>query len=76
MIQKVFLASGKFSVWTSAKVRECHNEVEPKDEDRQSIVQDMLRKSTDVLEADHRASRRTERGHIVVRVPSLSSPPA
>ena len=46
---EVFLGSGKVSVWTSAKVREGDHEVEPEDEDRQSIVQDILRKSTDFL---------------------------
>ena len=37
------------AVWTSAKVRECYNEVEQEDEDEQSIEQDILRKSTDFL---------------------------
>ena len=38
---------GKLGVWTSAEVREYHNEVEQEDKDRQSIVQDILRESTD-----------------------------
>ena len=46
---ETFLGNGKFSVWTSAKVRECYNEVEQEDEDGQSIVQGILRKSTDFL---------------------------
>ena len=56
---EVFLGQGKLSAWTSVKVRECYSEVEQEDEDRQSIVQDILRKSTGLPEADHRASRRT-----------------
>ena len=39
---EVFLESGKLSVWTSAKVRECSNEVEQENEDQQSIVQEIL----------------------------------
>ena len=41
--------NGKFSVWASVKVRECYNEVEQEDERRQSIVLDILQKSTDLL---------------------------
>ena len=39
---EIFLGNGKLSVWTSAKVRECYNEVEQENEDQQSIVQDIL----------------------------------
>ena len=45
---ETFLGKGKLSVRTSAKVRECYNEVEQEDEDRQSIVQDILRKIVSV----------------------------
>ena len=45
---ETFLGKGKLSVRTSAKVRECFNEVEQEDEDRQSIVQDILRKIVSV----------------------------
>ena len=41
--------NGKLSIWTSAKVRECDNEVEQEDENRLSIAHDILRKSTDFL---------------------------
>ena len=44
-----FFGNGKLSVWPSAQVRECHYEVEQEDEGRQSIVQDILRKSMDSL---------------------------
>ena len=45
----MFLENGKFTVWTREKVEECCNEVEQEDEERQSIVQDILRKRTDFL---------------------------
>ena len=32
MFLEVFMVSGKLSVWASAKVRECHSEVEQEDE--------------------------------------------
>ena len=48
------------------KVGKCCNEVEQKDEGPQSIAQQILHKK-----ADHRASRRTKSGHIVVCVPSF-----
>ena len=43
------LGNGELSVWTSAKVRDCCNEVEEEDEGRQRIVQDTRRQSTDFL---------------------------
>ena len=38
---EVFPGSGMLRVWTSAKLRECDNEMEQEDEDREGIVQDM-----------------------------------
>ena len=43
------LGNGRLSAWTSVKVRECNNEVEPEDDGQQSIAQQILQKSTDVL---------------------------
>ena len=37
---EVFVGNGKASEWTRPKVRECYNEVEQEDEDRQSILED------------------------------------
>ena len=67
------MGSGKLSAWTSVEARECCSEVEQEDDGRQSIAQNILQKSTDFLEADHRAGRRTGRGHFVECV--LSLPP-
>ena len=39
--------SGKLNAWTSAKLRECYSEVEQEDEERKSIVQQILQKNTD-----------------------------
>ena len=51
----MFLKDDRLSIWASAKVSECYNEVELEDEGRVSIAQDILRKSTDFpIEEDHR----------------------
>ena len=60
-----FLGNGKLSVWTSAKVRECYNEVVQEDEGPQHCT-GFSAERHDFLEADHRASRRTGRSHLVV----------
>ena len=65
--------SDKLTAWTSKKLRECYSEVEQEDEERKSIVQQINAGEHGHLEPDHRASRRTGRGHIVVGVPSLPS---
>ena len=41
--------TARLSVWTSANVRECNNDVEQEDEGRQSIVKDIVRTSKDFL---------------------------
>ena len=61
--------NGKLSVWTSVKVRECYSEVERDDEGHSA-------EKHGLLEAHHRASRRTGRSHLVVSVPSLPAIPA
>ena len=71
-----FLGNGKLIVWASAKKRECYDEVEQEDEDRQSIAQDIFAEEHGLPEAAHRTSRRTGRSHLVVRVPFLSLIPS
>ena len=44
-----FLRNGKLRGWRRARVRECYNKVEQEEEDRQSIAQDILRKSTEFM---------------------------
>ena len=44
-----FFENDRLSAWTSVKVRECHNEVEQEDDDRQSTAQQILQESTDFL---------------------------
>ena len=53
----------RLNAWTSAKLRECYSEVEQEDEERKSTVQQILQKSTDFPEADHRSSRMAARVH-------------
>ena len=65
------MGTGKLSVWTSVKVREWYNEVEQEDEDRQSIVQDILRKSMDALRRIIVPVESQGGGHLVVRMRSL-----
>ena len=66
------LESDKLNAWTSAKLQECHSEVKQEDDERKSIVQQIMPKS----KAHYSASRRTGRGHVVLRVSSLSALPA
>ena len=67
----VLLGNGKLSVWTNVKVRECYNEVGQEDGDRQSTVQEMLRKNTDFLGRIIVPVAKQDRWHFVVRLPSL-----
>ena len=41
--------SDMFNVWTTAMLQECCSEVEQEDDERKSIVQQILQKSTDFL---------------------------
>ena len=41
--------SDRLNTWTSAKQRECHSEMDQEDEERKTIVQQILQKSTELL---------------------------
>ena len=42
-----FFENDGLSAWPSVKLRECYSEMEQEDEDRKSIAQLMVKKSTD-----------------------------
>ena len=44
-----YLENDRLSAWSCVELRECHSEVEQEDEDRNSIAQLILQKSTDFL---------------------------
>ena len=67
------MKSDRPNAWTSAKLRECHNEVEQEDEERKSIVQQILQKSTDFLGRILVPVEGRGGGHTVLRVPSQPS---
>ena len=37
------------NAWTRVKIQECHNEVKQEDDERKSVVQHILQRSTDFL---------------------------
>ena len=44
-----WLKSDKLNAWTSAELQKCHSEVKQEDDEQESIVQQILQKSTDFL---------------------------
>ena len=65
---EVLLGSGKLSVWTSAKGKKMRTD--------SALYWIFCGKAPTSTKADHRASRRSGRGHLVVRMPSLPPIPA
>ena len=63
----MFLGNGKLSVWASAKVGGCYSELKQEDEDRQSIVQHILRKCQDFMRRIVVSVKDQGGGHFVVR---------
>ena len=70
-----FLETRRLGAWSSAKLIECYSEVDEKDEDRKSIAQLILQKST-ALPTPIIVPVEGQGGvHTVVRVPSLPQYP-
>ena len=72
---EVLLGIGKHSVWTGAKVRERHTEVEQEDEGRQIFVRAILRKAR-TSRGGSSCQSTVKEAYLVVRMPSLPPTPA
>ena len=61
-----FLRNEKLSVWASVTVEESYDEAEQKDGGPKELCPADVAEKYGLHEADHRASRRAGRGHVVV----------